>query len=130
MGNCSEKNYMFHTYCTTTAAVPCSQTVIALMYWQAQGYIERLEQEIMELQRRDAELRQILDTEDNIHFLQVKNSQSHLTSFLFYHSGYLSVQILWGVLIICAEFSHTISCTGAHGAQSADKPRVFLQWDH
>ncbi|KAM9770538.1 tripartite motif-containing protein 16 [Menidia menidia] len=37
---------------------------------QAEGYVERLEQEIMELQRRDAELRQILDTEDNIHFLQ------------------------------------------------------------
>lgn len=39
---------------------------------QADGYVERLEQEIMELQRRDAELRQILETEDNIHFLQVK----------------------------------------------------------
>lgn len=38
---------------------------------QADGYVERLEQEIMELQRRDAELRQILETEDNIHFLQV-----------------------------------------------------------
>uniref|UniRef100_A0A3B3UWA7 Tripartite motif-containing protein 16-like n=1 Tax=Poecilia latipinna TaxID=48699 RepID=A0A3B3UWA7_9TELE len=37
---------------------------------QADGYVERLEQEIMELQRRDAELRQILETEDNIHFLQ------------------------------------------------------------
>ncbi|XP_049332438.1 tripartite motif-containing protein 16 isoform X2 [Astyanax mexicanus] len=37
---------------------------------KAQSYVERLEQEIMELQRRDAELRQILDTEDNIHFLQ------------------------------------------------------------
>ncbi|XP_076130084.1 tripartite motif-containing protein 16 [Alosa pseudoharengus] len=37
---------------------------------QAQGYVERLEQEIMELQRRDSELRQILETEDNIHFLQ------------------------------------------------------------
>ncbi|KAJ8383674.1 hypothetical protein AAFF_G00216450 [Aldrovandia affinis] len=37
---------------------------------QAEGYVERLEQEIMELQRRDMELRQILDTEDNIHFLQ------------------------------------------------------------
>ncbi|XP_030594449.1 tripartite motif-containing protein 16 [Archocentrus centrarchus] len=37
---------------------------------QAEGYVNRLEQEIMELQRRDAELRQILDTEDNIHFLQ------------------------------------------------------------
>ena len=40
---------------------------------QAEGYVERLEQEIMELQRRDAELRQILETEDNIHFLQVGN---------------------------------------------------------
>ncbi|XP_053473469.1 tripartite motif-containing protein 16 isoform X2 [Ictalurus furcatus] len=37
---------------------------------QADSYVERLEQEIMELQRRDAELRHILDTEDNIHFLQ------------------------------------------------------------
>ncbi|XP_041837862.1 tripartite motif-containing protein 16 isoform X2 [Melanotaenia boesemani] len=37
---------------------------------QAEGYVERLEQEIIELQRRDAELRQILETEDNIHFLQ------------------------------------------------------------
>ncbi|XP_047222314.1 tripartite motif-containing protein 16 [Girardinichthys multiradiatus] len=40
------------------------------MMTQAEGYVERLEQEIMELQRRDAELRQILETEDNIHFLQ------------------------------------------------------------
>lgn len=38
---------------------------------QADGYVERLEQEILELQRRDAELRQVLETEDNIHFLQV-----------------------------------------------------------
>uniref|UniRef100_A0A8C6KV01 Tripartite motif-containing protein 16-like n=1 Tax=Nothobranchius furzeri TaxID=105023 RepID=A0A8C6KV01_NOTFU len=37
---------------------------------QAEGYLDRLEQEIQELQRRDAELRQILETEDNIHFLQ------------------------------------------------------------
>uniref|UniRef100_A0A668SUU1 FinTRIM family, member 83 n=1 Tax=Oreochromis aureus TaxID=47969 RepID=A0A668SUU1_OREAU len=37
---------------------------------QAEGYVDRLEQEIMELQRRDAELQQILETEDNIHFLQ------------------------------------------------------------
>ncbi|CAJ1052709.1 tripartite motif-containing protein 16 [Xyrichtys novacula] len=37
---------------------------------QAEGYVERLEQEIQELQRRDTELRQILETEDNIHFLQ------------------------------------------------------------
>ena len=38
---------------------------------QAEGYVERLEHEISELQRRDAELRLILETEDNIHFLQV-----------------------------------------------------------
>ncbi|XP_026159553.1 tripartite motif-containing protein 16 isoform X2 [Mastacembelus armatus] len=37
---------------------------------QAESYVERLEQEILELQRREAELRQILETEDNIHFLQ------------------------------------------------------------
>ncbi|CAL8331978.1 unnamed protein product [Lota lota] len=37
---------------------------------QAKGYVERLEHEISELQRRDAELRQMLETEDNIHFLQ------------------------------------------------------------
>lgn len=43
---------------------------------QAEGYVERLEQEIMELQRRDMELRHILETEDNIHFLQVHSSAS------------------------------------------------------
>ncbi|MCJ8748866.1 hypothetical protein PDJAM_G00169740 [Pangasius djambal] len=37
---------------------------------QADSYVERLEQEIMELQRRDTELRHILDTEDSIYFLQ------------------------------------------------------------
>lgn len=50
---------------------------------QAEGYVDRLEQEIMELQRRDAELRQILETEDNIHFLQV----------LSYHAEYLILSI-------------------------------------
>lgn len=45
---------------------------------QADGYVERLEQEIMELQRRDAELRQILETEDNIHFLQVGEVKRHI----------------------------------------------------
>ncbi|KAJ8266315.1 hypothetical protein GJAV_G00129010 [Gymnothorax javanicus] len=37
---------------------------------QAESYVERLELEIVELQRRDLELRHILETEDNIHFLQ------------------------------------------------------------
>lgn len=51
---------------------------------QAEGYVDRLEQEIMELQRRDAELRQILETEDNIHFLQV----------LSYHAEHSILSIL------------------------------------
>ena len=38
---------------------------------QAEGQVERLEQEIAELRRRDAELEQLSHTEDNIHFLQV-----------------------------------------------------------
>ncbi|KAJ8377046.1 hypothetical protein SKAU_G00076260 [Synaphobranchus kaupii] len=37
---------------------------------QAEGLLERLEQEIAELRRRDAELEQLSYTEDHIHFLQ------------------------------------------------------------
>ncbi|XP_035269848.1 E3 ubiquitin/ISG15 ligase TRIM25-like [Anguilla anguilla] len=37
---------------------------------RAEGLLERLEQEIPELKRRDAELEQLLHTEDHIHFLQ------------------------------------------------------------
>ncbi|XP_062328759.1 E3 ubiquitin-protein ligase TRIM16-like [Osmerus eperlanus] len=36
---------------------------------QAEGLLERLEQEIAELKRRDAELEKLSHTEDNIHFL-------------------------------------------------------------
>ena len=38
---------------------------------RAEGLLERLEQEIAELRRRDAELEQLSHTEDHIHFLQV-----------------------------------------------------------
>uniref|UniRef100_A0AAV2LI93 B30.2/SPRY domain-containing protein n=1 Tax=Knipowitschia caucasica TaxID=637954 RepID=A0AAV2LI93_KNICA len=55
---------------------------------QADSYVERLEQEIMELQRRDAELRQILETEDNIHFLQALTF--HLTIMRFLMSIIIS----------------------------------------
>lgn len=58
---------------------------------QADGYVERLEQEIMELQRRDAELRQILETEDNIHFLQVLKDRSELQKIFAFTVG----QIIW-----------------------------------
>ncbi|KAG9329129.1 hypothetical protein JZ751_007544 [Albula glossodonta] len=37
---------------------------------QAEGLLERLEQEIAELRRRDTELEQLSHTEDHIHFLQ------------------------------------------------------------
>ncbi|KAG7488275.1 hypothetical protein MATL_G00033210 [Megalops atlanticus] len=37
---------------------------------RAEGFLERLEQEIAELRRRDAELEQLSHTEDHIHFLQ------------------------------------------------------------
>ncbi|XP_061113511.1 tripartite motif-containing protein 16-like [Conger conger] len=37
---------------------------------RAEGLLERLEQEIAELRRREAELEQISNTEDHIHFLQ------------------------------------------------------------
>ncbi|KAJ8280007.1 hypothetical protein COCON_G00070730 [Conger conger] len=37
---------------------------------RAEGLLERLEQEIAELRRRDAELEQVSHTEDHIHFLQ------------------------------------------------------------
>ncbi|XP_071205649.1 E3 ubiquitin/ISG15 ligase TRIM25-like [Salvelinus alpinus] len=38
---------------------------------RAEGLLEQLEQEIVELKRRDAELEQLSHTEDHIHFLQV-----------------------------------------------------------
>ncbi|XP_041100076.1 tripartite motif-containing protein 16-like [Polyodon spathula] len=41
---------------------------------QAEGRMKKLEQEIAELRRRNAELKQLSETEDHIHFLQ--NSQS------------------------------------------------------
>ncbi|KAL0159748.1 hypothetical protein M9458_043473, partial [Cirrhinus mrigala] len=37
---------------------------------QAQGRLERLEQEINDLKRRDTELEQLLHTQDHIQFLQ------------------------------------------------------------
>ncbi|KAJ8278224.1 hypothetical protein GJAV_G00085280 [Gymnothorax javanicus] len=41
---------------------------------RAEGLLERLEQEIAELRRRDAELEQLSHTEDHIHFLQSSQS--------------------------------------------------------
>lgn len=38
---------------------------------QAEGLLERLEQEIADLRRKSAELEQLKHTDDHIHFLQV-----------------------------------------------------------
>ncbi|XP_030634330.1 tripartite motif-containing protein 16-like protein [Chanos chanos] len=38
---------------------------------QAEGVLERLEQEIADLRRRDTELEQLSQTEDHVHFLQI-----------------------------------------------------------
>ena len=46
---------------------------------RAEGLLERLEQEIAELRRRDAELEKLSHTEDNIHFLQVTRLPWQLT---------------------------------------------------
>ncbi|XP_067248775.1 tripartite motif-containing protein 16-like isoform X1 [Chanodichthys erythropterus] len=43
---------------------------------QAEGRLEQLEQEINDLRRRDAELEQLLNTQDHIHFLQSFQSLS------------------------------------------------------
>ncbi|XP_038827179.1 E3 ubiquitin/ISG15 ligase TRIM25-like, partial [Salvelinus namaycush] len=43
---------------------------------RAEGLLEQLEQEIVELKRRDAELEQLSHTEDHIHFLQSYQSLS------------------------------------------------------
>ncbi|XP_036374442.1 E3 ubiquitin/ISG15 ligase TRIM25-like [Megalops cyprinoides] len=45
---------------------------------RAEGLLERLQQEIAELRRRDAEMEQLSHTEDHIHFLQIPVS-SHWT---------------------------------------------------
>ncbi|RXM34881.1 hypothetical protein EOD39_1017 [Acipenser ruthenus] len=39
---------------------------------QAEGLMKKLEQEIAELRRRNTELKQLSETEDHIHFLQLK----------------------------------------------------------
>ncbi|XP_030634272.1 uncharacterized protein LOC115815458 [Chanos chanos] len=47
---------------------------------QAEGVLERLEQEIADLRRRDTELEQLSHTEDHIHFLQVTVEDKVITN--------------------------------------------------
>lgn len=73
---------------------------------QADGYVDRLEQEIMELQRRDAELRQILETEDNIHFLQVLKDHRELREIAVFMSSLgISSFILLLFMFVSSEWS-------------------------
>ncbi len=48
---------------------------------RAEEQLERLEQEINDLKRRDAELKQLSETQDHVHFLQVFTF-IHFTFFL------------------------------------------------
>ena len=50
---------------------------------QAEGLLKRLEQEIAELKRRDAELEQLSHTEDDIHFLKVSVDDGLLVHRMF-----------------------------------------------
>ncbi|XP_042561165.1 tripartite motif-containing protein 16-like [Clupea harengus] len=56
---------------------------------RAKGLLKRLEQEIAELKRRDAELEQLSLTEDHIHFLKTFQSVSETTES--YDLSYISV---------------------------------------
>ena len=62
---------------------------------QAEGLLERLEQEIAELKRRDAELEQLSHTEDDIHFLWSVLTLRVSTTFL---SSFSSISLSW---ILC-----------------------------
>ena len=50
---------------------------------RAEGLLKRLEQEIAELKRRDAELEQLSHTEDDIHFLKVSVDDGLLVHRMF-----------------------------------------------
>ena len=50
---------------------------------RAEGLLKRLEQEIAELKRRDAELEQLSHTEDHIHFLKVSVDDGLLVHRIF-----------------------------------------------
>uniref|UniRef100_A0A8C2I0C0 Tripartite motif-containing protein 16-like n=1 Tax=Cyprinus carpio TaxID=7962 RepID=A0A8C2I0C0_CYPCA len=54
---------------------------------RAEGQMERLEQEIEDLKKRNTELEQLSHTEDHIHFLQVFESCVFLFLFLFSFDG-------------------------------------------
>lgn len=45
---------------------------------QAEALVERLEQEIDELKKKESGLKQLYSTDDHIHFLQVTNYLKHL----------------------------------------------------
>ncbi|XP_036374805.1 tripartite motif-containing protein 16-like [Megalops cyprinoides] len=63
---------------------------------QAEGVMERLEQEIAELRRRDAELEQLSHTEDHIHFLQSCQSLSSSAECGHLHSITINPHVTFG----------------------------------
>lgn len=60
---------------------------------QAEERVRQLEEEIFELQRRNAELEQLSQTEDHLHFLQVRiKKTAHHSRF------FLSHKFLWSLV--------------------------------
>lgn len=51
---------------------------------QAEGLLKQVEQEIVELKRRDAKLERFSHTEDHIHFLQVRAIFLRFNSIFYY----------------------------------------------
>ncbi|XP_056109473.1 tripartite motif-containing protein 16-like [Rhinichthys klamathensis goyatoka] len=85
---------------------------------RAEGLLKRLEQEIDDLRRREAELKQLSHTDDHIHFLQsfqslsvppVSTDSSNVSSLLSYDDFSLSVSMLRGKLeYVCKEATENI----------------------
>lgn len=74
---------------------------------QAEALIERLEQEIDELKKKESGLKQLYSTEDHIHFLQVTYTfraklfrKKHSKSFGMNSSTLIYYQIFWSILWI------------------------------
>ncbi|XP_039532238.1 tripartite motif-containing protein 16-like [Pimephales promelas] len=85
---------------------------------RAEGLLKRLEQEIDDLRRREADLDQLALTDDHIHFLQsfqslsvppVSTDSSNVNSLLTYDDFSLSVSMLRGKLeYVCKEATENI----------------------
>lgn len=78
---------------------------------QAEALIERLEQEIDELKKKESGLKQLHSTEDHIHFLQVTRALSE--------SAFVGTS---GVVYFTSHTCHGLLCTTRTSTTSAPPP--------